>query len=471
MAKKQSLTQDSLFDDEASSCSGGSSKESAIYLDIPLPNSTSSAAGRSEYHTPDVHHNSNIHTTNENTFLFAPAPKTTKEKFDAYNDECWEHHLQRHQIGAKNDGPHILYPKPPQSPPPHRRRIPLENTPFPSPPPLNKPSSTTTNSSNPTTNRPSSSSSSTKLMKPSTAARKGKAPVVNKKNSKNGNGKKRSEIEHPELRQLMNEYDEYVSTSASTNKKTPPMTQELTNCPGFTKVDQAALKKKQKTPSNKSSSKSSVCASATNKRKATVDLSQEKDEDSDDDFVKPKRPRSKKKVVIQEDIPHVNQKNSSGAAASKPKAGTAKSFKSTNKGSNSKTSKTEATKPPKGFKVAKPGQVCAGCGKTAKLCHQRLYGPFAINAVHNYTNRAGTGVTIEGIEQAFIRGYNTGLHYQEWTLNKNNIDETTTFEPTACVYRTSFYEAVEHYTDLLKEQAVLRVEEVIHKEMDMFELE
>jgi len=311
-------------------------------------------------------------------------------------------------------------------------------------------------------------------MKPSTAARKGKAPVVNKKNSKNGNGK-RSEIKHPELRQLMKEYNEYVSTSTSTSaKKTPPMTQELTDCPGFTKVDQAALKKKQQKTNNKSSSKSSVCASAANKRKATVDLSQEKDEDSDDDFVKPKRPRSRKKVVIQEDSPDVNQKNSSSAAASKAKAGTAKSFKSTNKASNSKTSKTsktESTKPPKGFKLAKPGQVCSGCGKTAKFCHQRLYGPFAVNAVHNYTNRAGTGVTIEGIEQAFIRGYNTGLHYQEWTLNKNNIDETTTFEPTACVYRTSFYEAVEHYTDLLKEQAVLRVEEVIHKEMDMFQLE
>lgn len=162
-------------------------------------------------------------------------------------------------------------------------------------------------------------------------------------------------------------------------------------------------------------------------------------------------------------VSNKNKANSKSTKSNGSPAALASSSSLSNKKNSNNDNKVAAKS--KTYRPAPPGHICSGCGKTKEFCHQRLYSEYSLLGIRNYIRQAGRGVTIEGIERAFTKSYNEILRVKEWELHSNSIDETQTFEPTACVYRAGFLEAVEIYCEELTEQTKMRVEAIVNRDL------
>ena len=108
---------------------------------------------------------------------------------------------------------------------------------------------------------------------------------------------------------------------------------------------------------------------------------------------------------------------------------------------------------------------CWGCGNHPASCHNTLFGKFARSHMDAYADKEAAGATLHEMEMAFQRGYNHAYHYHKFIWNGKIIDETTTVEPSACVWRLTFAPAVKDWCDSIAERVSDAVECLVNEKL------
>lgn len=259
--------------------------------------------------------------------------------------------------------------------------------------------------------------------------------------------------------------DEKVRTKTSVGGNKNWLTQELTDCDGFDPISQHRISKRKKV------------LKAANQRKNEDNLVDLLDtNDDDEDFVKTNtyknkqdgKKKKKKKVTVNDKKEIIDVDAASGDQVHPKKMKKNRSSTNTTQGHSKKARSTgnNGNEGVKGkavlLKEAPPGAICKGCNKEKKFCHENLYGNFTIQTVYDYTTKAGNEASLAGMEQAFIRGFNTIHRAKEFELYENYIPENEVHTPSPCVYQTSYLNVVDFYCEHIKAEAKNRVDEIIN---------